>query len=85
MISRCANPACSAHFLYLHEGRVFRIVRDSMNVREMQLGVDPTLKKHPQVEFYWLCKTCSVKMTIVYRKESGVIVQPLRAALKAAS
>jgi Fe2+ or Zn2+ uptake regulation protein len=85
MISKCANSACSAHFLYLHEGQVFRIMRDSMDVRELQLGVDPTLKKHPQVEFYWLCKACAGKMTIRYRKEGGVIVQPRQAALRAAS
>ena len=30
MLSKCANPACSAHFLYLHEGRVFRIMRDAL-------------------------------------------------------
>ena len=85
MISKCANPACSAHFLYLHEGRVFRVMRDSPGVRELQMGVDPSVKKHPQMEFYWLCKTCALKMTIRSRKEGGVIVQPLRAALKAAS
>jgi hypothetical protein len=85
MISKCANPACFAHFLYLHEGRVFRIVRSSSDVRELQLGVDPALKKHPQVEFYWLCKACSQTMTIRSCKETGIIIQPLRAALGAAS
>jgi hypothetical protein len=85
MISKCANPACSAHFLYLHEGRVFRIMRDSRDQRDAQLGVDPTLKKHPQVEFFWLCKVCSLTMTISYRNGSGVIVQPRLAALRAAS
>jgi len=85
MISKCANPACSAHFLYLHQGRVFRILRDAEDKRELQLGVDPTVSKHSQVEFYWLCEGCSRTMTIRYQKDSGIIVQPLLAALRAAS
>jgi len=29
MISKCANPACSARFLYLHEGKLFRFEREA--------------------------------------------------------
>src|SRR5947209_19080489 len=25
MLSKCANPACSAQFRYLHDGKVFRV------------------------------------------------------------
>jgi hypothetical protein len=25
MLSKCANPACSANFRYLHEGRLFHV------------------------------------------------------------
>ena len=85
MISKCANPACSAHFLYLHQGRVFRIMRDADGDSEPQWGVDANLKTHPQVEFFWLCDRCSMTLTIRYQKGSGVIVQQLRAALRAAS
>lgn len=85
MISKCANPACSAHFLYLHEGRVFRVLREARDMREAQMGVDPNLKKHPQVEFYWLCDRCAVTMTVRVRKDASVIVEPRRAALRAAS
>jgi hypothetical protein len=85
MISKCANPACSAHFLYLHQGRVFRILRRSEESRGQQLGLDPTVKKREQVEFYWLCDACSQAWTIRYQEGSGVSVQPLRAALRAVS
>jgi hypothetical protein len=85
MISKCANPSCSAHFLYLHQGRVFRILRRSEEIPDQQLGVDPSVKKHAQVEFYWLCDTCSRAWTIRYQEGIGVSVQPLRAALRAAS
>lgn len=83
MLSKCANPACFAHFLYLHEGRVFRIMR---NGNESPAGMDPTtFQKHPQVEFFWLCEKCAATMTIRYRRDCGIIVQQLRAALRAAS
>jgi hypothetical protein len=85
MISKCANPACSAHFLYLHQGRVFRIMRDADPRREAQMGLDLANNGHARVEFFWLCENCSRTLTIRYRKESGIIVQPLFAALRAAS
>lgn len=85
MISKCANPACSAHFLYLHRGRVFRITRTADKGPQLQLGGDSDQKKQPPVEFFWLCERCAEILTVRYRKESGVIVQPLRAALRAAS
>jgi hypothetical protein len=85
MISKCANPACPAHFLYLHEGRVFRILRDADPAREAHTGVDQAAKRHARVEFYWLCDRCSQIMTIRYRKGSGIIVEQSRTALRAAS
>ena len=84
MLSKCANPACSAHFLYLHEGRVFRIIREADHAAR-ELGRDSTFHRHPQVEFFWLCDKCSATLTVCYRRECGIIVQPLRAALRAAS
>lgn len=83
MISKCANPACSAHFLYLHEGRVFRVMRAVDGEPGSQVGAESTAKK--QTEFFWLCDRCCATLTIRYRKGSGVTVQPIRAALAAAS
>lgn len=78
MISKCANPACSAHFLYLHEGKLFRVLRGTDEALGPQMGVDPTMRKRAQrVEFFWLCEKCSGKLTIRYKKGSGVIVTPL--------
>jgi hypothetical protein len=85
MISKCANPACSAHFLYLKQGKVFRVFRSGSEPRKLQLGIDPTVKKHMQVEFYWLCAECSQRMTVCCEPEGGVSVKPLFAALRAAS
>jgi hypothetical protein len=86
MISKCANPACSARFLYLHEGRLFRFEREACADTEFLLGFDPTLRKHSTgVEFFWLCTQCATTMTLIYCKGVGVTTHPRRPLLKAAS
>jgi hypothetical protein len=86
MISKCANPACSARFLYLHEGKLFRFEREARNDSELLLGFDPTLHKHSRgVEFFWLCAQCAATMTLIYCKGVGVATHPRHPLLKAAS
>jgi hypothetical protein len=86
MISKCANPACSARFLYLHEGKLFRFEREAKQDKERLLGFDPTVRKHSNdVEFFWLCEQCSATMTLTYQNGTGVITQRVRNVLKAAS
>jgi len=85
MISKCANPGCSARFLYLHSGKLFRFEREPKEDKELLMGFDPTVHKHSTgVEFYWLCETCAQKVTLTYRKGSGVIARPV-VGFKAAS
>jgi len=85
MISKCANPACSAHFLYLHQGKLFRVLRASED-SSPELGIDPNMRKPARrVEFFWLCSECCVRLTIRYEKGSGVVVRPLALAFRAAS
>ena len=85
MLSKCANPTCSAHFLYLHEGKIFRIMRDTRTDGKAQTSVDPAMKKQARIEFFWLCESCSRIMTVRFVRDSGIIVQPLHSALRAAS
>ena len=86
MISKCANPACSARFLYLHEGRLFRFEREAMEDTEPLMGFDPGMRKHSRgVEFYWLCENCAATMTLIYREGLGVTTRQVRQLLKAAS
>jgi hypothetical protein len=85
MISKCANPSCSAAFLYLHEGKLFRFEREATDDTEPLLGFDRTVRKHSRgVEFFWLCEKCSMTMTLAYRKGAGVTIRSLT-VLKAAS
>ena len=75
MLSKCANPSCSAPFLYFHSGRLFRVERRSPVV----LRDDPEMseKKTPQrIEYYWLCAACSPELTLVRADAGGVVVRP---------
>lgn len=84
MISKCANPSCPARFLYLHEGKLFRIQHQT--TAEGLLGADSSQQKRSnKVEFFWLCPRCAASMTLIYCKGVGVATHPLHRLLKAAS
>lgn len=61
MLSKCANPTCSDTFRYLHEGRLFHVA----------VGLAPS-DQAASFERFWLCGTCSRKMTVV---SSGLGIQ----------
>jgi len=80
MLAKCANPACSNHFLYLHQGKLFRLDREEI------VAADPDFREHgPQLEFFWLCDHCAADMTVVLKKGQGVTVRPFRVMRRAAS
>lgn len=77
MVSKCANPECSAPFLYLHQGKLFRIETEGPKDRRRQLGVEVGFHKPlRRLEFYWLCEDCAGKMTLSFDKASGISVRP---------
>ena len=59
MLSKCANPTCSATFRYLHEGRLFVIARRETLTRH---GTRQSKSGHP--EYAWLCSSCCCYLTI---------------------
>jgi hypothetical protein len=68
MLAKCANPPCSARFLYMREGRIFNI--------EVVLGRGSN--GHPsatKIEHYWLCAECS-RTWKVTRRNGGVSIEP---------
>jgi hypothetical protein len=70
MLSKCANPLCSAPFLYLHQGKLFRFdfeATDSNPVRGF--GKEPRRR----TEYFWLCDSCTAVMTLESRKGAGVV------------
>jgi len=80
MLSKCANPDCSASFHYLRDGKLFQI--------DMHDGGDATYAgpqlvsdKKPQhrIEYFWLCAQCSTTMTLALQPGKGVVAVPLPA------
>jgi len=71
MLSKCANPTCSATFRYLHDGTLFHVV------------IEPAAPERPAsyetatIERFWLCGECSRKMTVI-SGPAGIIVVPLQ-------
>ena len=60
MVSKCANPACSERFLYLHQGKLFNLT-PTPEVEAAGRGFVPAL-----YERYWLCHQCCQRMTLVW-------------------
>ncbi len=86
MVSKCANPDCSAPFLYLHQGKLFRMETGTVDANASVLEADPETKKASRhIEFYWLCHDCAAAMTLTYKKGIGVTTKPLARAQGAAS
>lgn len=73
MLSKCANPACSARFRYLHEGRIFSAVFDAKAAVRGSAGFEETPHR---VERYWLCDTCAHAMTLVI-SAGRVVLRPI--------
>ncbi|HKC72332.1 MAG TPA: hypothetical protein VKB60_11945 [Terriglobales bacterium] len=69
MLAKCANPACSAPFRYLHEGKLFRL----------DLGAGPPsgdTRIPRQLQYFWLCERCARTMTL--EMQAGkVLARPL--------
>ena len=76
MVSKCSNPNCSASFLYLHTGKLFRF--DEPNRR-------PAEKQNQKVQFFWLCQACAPKFSLVRDADTGARLVLLDMRARAAS
>lgn len=78
MVSKCANPVCSASFRYLHEGRLFRMIVAENVAGHSNHSADSEMKKaSSRIEFFWLCEECATEMTLTFKPGLGVTTQPL--------
>ena len=77
MLSKCANPECTAPFHYLRDGKLFQIDA-SFGIRQ---SAGPQLvneaKPSHRIEFFWLCGNCSSSMTVAFQPGKGVVMVPL--------
>jgi hypothetical protein len=62
MLSKCANPDCSARFRYLHEGKLYSI--DFTAVFAGRTAPTNVAGRSSNKEYFWLCALCSREMTI---------------------
>jgi hypothetical protein len=69
MLSKCANPACSARFRYLRQGRIF-------NLEVTILSSDGDGNVRPKIEHFWLCDRCAAVMKVVW-ENGAVSTRPL--------
>lgn len=83
MVSKCANPKCSANFRFFHTGQLFRV---EIPVGNQDAGKDNGMKKSMRrLEFFWLCDNCSNKMTVAFEKGVGISVRPKLAQFASAA
>jgi len=73
MVSKCANPACTASFRYFHDGQLFRL--ETLAARD-QIDDNGMKKSERRLEFYWLCDECARKMTLTFERGVGVSIRP---------
>jgi hypothetical protein len=78
MVSKCANPVCSASFRYLHEGKLFRMIVAADGAGHSNHSADSEMRKvSGHIEFFWLCEECAPEMTLTFKPGLGVTTQPL--------
>jgi hypothetical protein len=70
MLSKCANPTCASIFRYLHEGRLYVIGPGEALAQPKAKRAS----KFGQVEYAWLCASCSHYLTIQVDAEFGARV-----------
>jgi len=64
VLSKCANPKCSARMKYMNDGSVYVVPKASMG--KYWTGDEGEFSAPPgkQIECFWLCNVCSRQMTI---------------------
>jgi len=82
MLSQCANPSCCKPFLRLREGKLFLVETDRL-AKPGEAAAPPFVRARQQqrlIEHYWLCDECAAQWTLIYDRERGVSLAPLRRA-----
>jgi hypothetical protein len=72
MVAKCTNPSCSAPFLHLVDGRLFRL----------ETGQTVGSCDAKATEYFWLCERCSSGMILCLALDGRVMPTGLREALR---
>lgn len=80
MLSHCANPDCHKPFLRLREGKLFLVETERLAKPGEPAGPPfvRARKQQRQVEHYWLCDVCAIDWTLIYDRDRGIALTPLR-------
>lgn len=80
MLSHCANLQCRRPFLKLREGKLFLVETDRLTKPGQPAGPPFVRARRQQrlVEHYWLCDDCAAQWTLIYDRERGVALAPVR-------
>lgn len=73
VLSKCANPECSARLHYLRQGKIFKIETST-------ISSDSKGSPARWIEHFWLCEGCAQTLTVVVENGS-VITRPLHRQL----
>jgi hypothetical protein len=87
MLSHCANIKCHKPFLRLREGKLFLVETDRLTGPGAP-AVPPFVRarqQQRQVEHYWLCDECALNWTLIYDREHGVALAPVKRPVKNAA
>lgn len=76
MLSKCANPGCSASYRYFHSGRLFRVETPAKYSPQASDDENGMKKQVRRLEFFWLCDDCSSKLTLTFDRSAGILVRP---------
>jgi len=80
MLSHCANAQCGKPFLKLRDGKLFLVETERLTKPGTSVA-PPFVRARQQqrlVEHYWLCDECATQWTLMYDRERGVSLAPLR-------
>lgn len=74
MLSKCANPICSASFRRISEGKLFYLeaTRRPAPAKLAEGGKRPVKR----VEHFWLCGPCSTQVTLSFDSDRGMLTVP---------
>lgn len=64
MLSKCANPACSNAFRYLHEGKLFLIESGAGPTGGKSEAALQNTGRSRAIDYVWLCSSCCREMTV---------------------
>ena len=80
MLSQCANTECGRPFLRLREGKLFLVETERL-AKPGEPAAPPFVRARQQqrsVDHYWLCDECAKKWTLIYDRNHGIALAPLR-------